>query len=267
LLHSNKNRKEELQITKKRERRKVNCKAVVFDYIGTLVEPRNYSLEASHVKLHKFLCEAGLKCRFEQFLGAYVKAHEKYRVIRYEKLQEVTNAVWVSEALNNVGIGVKMGDARLKAGLNCFFKDFVDSFQLRSFATELIKTVAQCCKVGLVSNFTYAPAIYSSLRKLRISQFLNAIVVSHDVGWRKPHKRIFEEILRMLQVKAEETVFVGDSPTEDIKGAKAVGMKTVFVTSQFFSLADLRKSGQKADLTFGSLKEICRNLPRVLEIA
>ena len=70
----------------------------------------------------------------------------------------------------------------------------------------------------------------------------------------------------MLQVKAEEAVFIGDSPIEDIKGAKAAGMKTVFVASQFCSVADLRKSGQKADLAFGSVEEIYRNLPRVLEI-
>ena len=242
------------------------CKAVILDYIGTLVEPCDYSLEASRVKLHKFLCEAGLKCGFEEFLGAYMKAHEKYRVIRYEKLREVTNAVWVSEALSNVGIGVTVEDARLKAALNCFFKNFVDSLQLRPYATKLIKTAAQCCKVGLVSNFTYAPAIHASLRKLRINQFFKAVLVSEGIGWRKPHRTIFEETLKMLQVNAEEAVFVGDSPIEDIKGARAAGMKTVFVASQFCSVADLRKSGQKADLAFGSVEEIYRNLPRVLEI-
>jgi FMN phosphatase YigB (HAD superfamily) len=43
-----------------------------------------------------------------------------------------------------------------------------------------------------------------------------------------------------LHVTAEEAVFIGDSPLEDIKGAQEIGMKTVFVQSQFYSLKDLQ---------------------------
>jgi ribonucleotide monophosphatase NagD (HAD superfamily) len=60
--------------------------------------------------------------------------------------------------------------------------------------------------------------------------------------------------LRRLDAIAEETVYVGDSPLEDIKGAKAVGMKTVFVPSQFYSLESLYKNRQKPDLI---AKDIC----------
>lgn len=77
----------------------MTCKAIMLDYIGTLVNPCNYSLEASRLKLHDALCKAGLRTDTEEFLETYKKAHEKYRVIRYEKLKEVTNAVWVAEAL------------------------------------------------------------------------------------------------------------------------------------------------------------------------
>ena len=38
-----------------------------------------------------------------KFLEAYNEAHLKYRKIRYEQFKEVTNAVWVSEALCNLG--------------------------------------------------------------------------------------------------------------------------------------------------------------------
>jgi FMN phosphatase YigB (HAD superfamily) len=66
--------------------------------------------------------------------------------------------------------------------------------------------------------------------------------------------KIFEEALKRLGVTAEETVYVGDSPLEDIKGAKAAGMKTVFVQSQFYSLKDLEESQQKPEII---VEDVC----------
>ena len=240
------------------------CKAVMLDYIGTLVNPRNYSLEASRLKLHEALCKVGLRTNRDQFIEAYKKAHEKYRIIRYEKLKEVTNAVWVAEALTEAGCLVSSDDPRLRAALDVFFQDFIDSLELKPQALELLKIVGKRCKVGLVSNFTYAPAIHASLRKLGISEFFDAIVVSEEIGWRKPHKRIFETALKRLRVGPAEAVFVGDSPTEDIHGARALGIRTVFVPSHFFSVAELAEAGEKADFIMGDLQEICHRLPEVL---
>jgi HAD superfamily hydrolase (TIGR01549 family) len=243
----------------------VTCKAIILDYIGTLVEPHNYSLKTSKTKMHKALCQAGLTTNTEEFMRAYATAHEKYRVVRYEKLREVTNAIWVSEALCNVGCEVTFEDSRLKAALNVFFQDFIDSFKLRPHAKKLMKIASSNCKVGLVSNFTYAPAIYASLRKLGINQFFRAVLISESVGWRKPHRAIFDEALRKLQVKAEETVFIGDSPIEDICGAKAAGMRTIFVASRFNTLAELQMCDAKPEFVFRNLKEVCVKLPELFQ--
>jgi len=242
----------------------VTCvKAVITDYIGTLANARNYSIEASRIRLHKILAETGFETRMEEFLEAYNRAHEKYRVMRYRKLREVTNAVWVSEALNGLGYETSAEDPRIKVALNIFFQHYVDSLELRPYAKRLISKIAENCKLGLVSNFTYAPVIYASLRELGINQFFNAVVVSDATGWRKPHRRIFQDALRKLQVTAEETVYIGDSPIEDIKGAQATGMKTVFVPSQFYSLKDLREIKQKPNIIAGDLREIYKNLSRI----
>jgi FMN phosphatase YigB (HAD superfamily) len=243
----------------------LTIKAILLDYIGTLVEPRNYSMEHSKAKLHKALCEAGLITNVKDFLEVYAEAHEKYRKMRYEQLNEVTNAIWVSEALNTIRCQVTVDDARLKSGLNVFFQDFIDSLELRPYAKKLIKKASELCKVGLVSNFTYAPAIYASLRKLGMNQFFSAIVISESVGWRKPHKTIFNEALRMLCVKREEAVFVGDSPNEDIEGARSFGMRTIFVASSFNMLVELEKSGVRPDFVAMDLEEIYRNLPEILQ--
>jgi FMN phosphatase YigB (HAD superfamily) len=237
----------------------VTYKTLILDYIGTLVEPRNYSLEASERKLHSALFEAGLETDWPRFRKAYKRAHQKYRRIRFEQLKEVTNAIWVSEALCNIGCNATKDDPRLKIGLDVFFQDFMNTFRLRPHVKPLLTKASANGKVGLISNFTYAPAIHLSLRKLGINRFFNVVVISDSIGWRKPHRKIFDQALQMMQITADQAIYVGDSPTEDIQGAKAAGLKAVFVPSQFYSVADLTKCGAKPDAIVKNLSEICRN--------
>jgi putative hydrolase of the HAD superfamily len=230
---------------------------VIFDFIGTLVEVKNYSLQASKMKLHRAILEAGFNISVDNFLQAYDKAHEKYRITRYDELIEVTNAVWITEALNDLGFKIRPHDPRIEKTVNIFFEDYLNSLELRPCATGALEQVSENYRLGLISNFTYAPVIHAGLKKLDINHFFHAILVSQEVGWRKPRTEIFQEALRRLEATAQETVYVGDSPLEDIRGARNLGMKTVFVPSQFYSLETLRESQQKPDLIVEDVCDLC----------
>jgi len=240
-------------------------KAIIFDFIGTLASVKNYSLENSKTKLHKAITKAGFNINAETFLETYRQAHEKYRIVRYQELVEVTNAIWISEALNNLGFKTNPEDTRIKTAVNVFFEDYLNSLKLRPCVKKLLNKVSTEYKLGLISNFTYAPVIYVGIRKLGINHFFNAILVSEEVGWRKPNTKIFKETLRRLGATAKETVYVGDSPLEDIKGAKAVGMKTVVIPSQFYSLENLHESQQKPDTIMKDTRELYKKIPIFLK--
>lgn len=55
----------------------------------------------------------------------------------------------------------------------------------------------------------------------------NCRLSAADVGYLKPHPRIFRRALEMMGTLAEETVFVGDNPVADVGGAQAAGMRAV----------------------------------------
>jgi len=240
------------------------CKAVIFDYIGTLINCRNYTMEASKLRLHNALATEGFDVAETKCLDAYNAAHEKYRKVRYEQLREVTNAVWVTEALNNLGFEVTMNDCRIKAALNVFFQDFIDTLELRKGAKRLIHQAKEQGKVGLISNFTHAPVIHKSLKKVGIDELFDVIVVSEEVGWRKPSAHIFQDALNRLQIQACEAVYIGDSPIEDIKGAKQSGLRTIFVSSQFYTLKDLFDSKQEPNFIAQDLTTISPKLKRAI---
>jgi putative hydrolase of the HAD superfamily len=242
----------------------MSIKAVIFDYIGTLVNCRGYSMADSEDNLYSALVAEGFELEKVSFLAAYNAAHQKYRKIRYEEFREVTNAVWVSEALCSLGFKVTAEDDRVKAALNVFFQDFIDTLELQPGAKKLLKQTREQCKVGLISNFTHAPVIHKSLRKLNICRYFNAIVISEEVGWRKPKAEIFRDTLNRLQVCADEAVYVGDSPIEDIKGAKDAGLKTVFVPSQFNKLKDLKESKQEPTHLAKNLAAVNQSLKLLL---
>jgi HAD superfamily hydrolase (TIGR01549 family) len=242
----------------------MHIKAIIFDYIGTLVNCGSYNMEASREKLYSALKAEGFDVSREKFLAAYIVAHEKYRKVRYEQLREVTNEVWVADALCCLGFKVAADDEHIKAALNVFFQDYIDSLELREGTKQLLRESTKQFKVGLISNFTYAPVIYKSLRKTGLNQYFNAVVISEETGWRKPSSRIFQTCLSRLHVEASEAVYIGDSPIEDIKGAAQAGIKTVFVPSQFNTLKDLNDSKQKPDCTAKNLTEIQQILTQIL---
>jgi putative hydrolase of the HAD superfamily len=234
----------------------VGIKAVVFDFIGTLCELVNYSLDEAHEKMFASLVSNGYELDHESFFKAYSEAHQKYREIRYEQLVEVANAVWISEALNSLGHKTFPEDEGIKTAVNAFFADYLTALKLRPSARSTMEKLCQEYKLGLISNYTHTPLIYAALRKLQIDEFLDVVAVSEAVGWRKPSARIFREVLKRLCVRAEEAVFVGDTPLEDILGAKRVGMHTVFIPSQFKSLADLENASLQPDYVVESLSDV-----------
>jgi len=49
-----------------------------------------------------------------------------------------------------------------------------------------------------------------------------------DAGYLKPHANVFMTALNSINVAPSEAIFVGDSLTADVKGAKGVGMRAIW---------------------------------------
>ncbi len=61
-----------------------------------------------------------------------------------------------------------------------------------------------------------------------IGVFFDKVYMSHRVGLRKPMPEIFELVLQENGLKAEETLFIEDSP-QHIAAAKALGIRTIYL--------------------------------------
>ena len=82
-------------------------------------------------------------------------------------------------------------------------------------------------KVGLISNSDRCLLSFQS--HFELNDLIAGTVSSAEHGYLKPHPSIFRAALRAVGVKPEESIMVGDSLTQDIEGARRVGMGGVLV--------------------------------------
>jgi putative hydrolase of the HAD superfamily len=82
-------------------------------------------------------------------------------------------------------------------------------------------------KLAIASNFdTRLRPVLEGFAK---SRYLDQIVISSEVGWRKPAPQFFEELARRMQCQPAEILFVGDHLNNDYEGAQAAGLRAVLL--------------------------------------
>ena len=91
-------------------------------------------------------------------------------------------------------------------------------------------------KTGLLSNSWGT----SSYPRERLAELFDVVVISGEIGMRKPDPEIFRLTAQKLEVDAQRCVFVDDHPGH-LKGAMEEGMKTVLHRSPDQTIAELEQ--------------------------
>ena len=94
---------------------------------------------------------------------------------------------------------------------------------------EAIKRMAPRYRLGLLSNFDDTETGYGVMDDTGVRNLFEAIIISAEVGLRKPNPRIFEQMLEKMDLGAGDVLFVGDTPHHDVAGSKAIGMSAAWI--------------------------------------
>lgn len=111
-------------------------------------------------------------------------------------------------------------------------------------------------RIGVISNAD--GRIEEVLRRCNIADCFLSITDSGLVAYEKPHPEIFRRALESLEVRAEESVYVGDVYSVDYLGAEGAGMQAILMDvsgaytdkkiARVESLGDLRGMLAKGEL-------------------
>jgi len=112
--------------------------------------------------------------------------------------------------------------------MNYYQLHYVRNAVLMDHATEVIQYLRPKYKIGLITNGK-TKIQYGKIDQLGIRNKFDAILVSEEVGIKKPNPQIFEFVLSRLELEPDECVYIGDHPRNDIEGAGKVGMNTIWM--------------------------------------
>ena len=93
----------------------------------------------------------------------------------------------------------------------------------------------------------------ADLARIGLAPHFEICLTARDVGAAKPDPRAFAALLKRLRVSADQVAYIGDDPHADVAGARAAGLRSVWVNRGVF---DWPEALPVADLEVRSLTEL-----------
>lgn len=227
----------------------MQIKTVAFDVGHTLVR---YNNPLNWKKLYiPALKQAAEKSRLILPESAFKEAAlilSKYNTRENPREKEVSSAIIFEEILNAWGGSSNLLDPVRSAFYGFFQANAVcygdAAGTLQALQDNGIKTAA-------LTDVAYGMDNAYALRDIReLQPYLDVVLTSVDVGYRKPHKAGFLKLMEQLDVSANEMLYVGDEK-KDIAGAKTLGIGSVLICRE----KEPPDWGQT--FTIAKLSEIC----------
>jgi putative hydrolase of the HAD superfamily len=199
----------------------MTLRAVLFDVDFTLVKPGpDLGPEGYQTLGRRFGLELD-PTRYADARAAAVTAVERHPELDHDE------EVWVIFTERIIrGMGGDSGRAYECAVEMTRAWEHAENFELYEDTLPVLTALRDHgLKLGLVSNTGRDLEAFVAHHALDV----DTAVGSGTHGKTKPHPAIFLSALGALDVRAEDAAMVGDSPEDDIEGARALGMRAFLV--------------------------------------
>lgn len=191
--------------------RETSPDAVTFDLFGTLVSAQRPPDPAAAVASE--LEERGFRIP-DDWGEVYATPH-----VDVESGREISLPEHVRAALDHSGVGrgsEGMDHRQITAAVRSAFDRPVEVRQGADAAVAAaVEATGERGTVGVLSNCSVPGLVDRTLERAGLADRFDAVVVSVDVGYRKPHPRAFEAAADRLGVDVAELIHVGDDPDAD----------------------------------------------------
>jgi HAD superfamily hydrolase (TIGR01549 family) len=227
----------------------VTPSAVLFDLFDTLVLLDRSRLPEVHVNgktrrttaghLHRAFQPFAPGLSLEDFVDALFWSWEEAERIRGESHREVTAPERFGMMFGRLGLGQGMVPPEaLQMLLATHMKELSKAVVFPEHHGDLLRGLRKRHRLAVVSNFDYTPMAWHVLEREGVAGLFETVVVSDEVGWRKPSPVIFELALQRMGTAPGDALFVGDRADIDVAGAQGVGMAAAWINRDGSSLPE-----------------------------
>ena len=205
-------------------------KAIGFDLFNTLIMAGPGAVGEALTRLTENLRAGGLDLDPARFQTLYREAAIRFIQESHREGKETHNRFWISAALTEMGHTLPPEDGRIASAVEAYFSAFYAFCRLIPGTEEMLAGLKGKYRLGLLSNFTHPPAARGLLDFFGLTPFFEVVLISGDLGYRKPHFSVFEQLISELGVERDQILFIGDDLGPDIRGAKEAGLNPVWMT-------------------------------------
>ena len=190
----------------------MSIKAVTFDAYGTLLRNEDLRLVPSRI-----VADHGLSVSVDEVYRLWAEAYyRESQILPFRTLREL-EAQNLGKLLTQLGIGA---DASRYVDL---FFDVTTRVELYPETLEVLGALGGL-RSAVVSN-----ADQEHVASWPFTLPVEFILISEAVRAYKPHPMMFRRALERLGLEPHDVLHVGDSEVDDVSGAKAAGMRVVWV--------------------------------------
>ncbi|MCK8602982.1 HAD family hydrolase [Desulfoferrobacter suflitae] len=207
-----------------------NIEALGFDLFNTLITVRPDALDAALTRLTDSLEGNGVSLDCEVFRRDHRQAALRFIGETRRDGRETHNRFWISAALQQQGYSIGPDEGTIAEAVEAYFSAFLDYSTLIPGTAEMLANLKAKYPLGLLSNFTHAPAARRILEVLGLMDFFEVILISGAIGYRKPHPVVFGMLAHELRRGCAQIAYVGDDPEPDVEGALRSGMRPIWMT-------------------------------------
>ncbi len=100
-------------------------------------------------------------------------------------------------------------------------------FSIDQNTINIVNTIKMHVKVAIITNGSTRRQ-KAKISNTNLHSCFETVIISEEVGFSKPDKRIFELALNKLNVQPEDALFVGDDLEKDIGGCQNANMKGIW---------------------------------------
>jgi HAD superfamily hydrolase (TIGR01549 family) len=214
--------------------------AVIFDMFDTLVNFNNLHLPLVQVNgrevrstspfVYEVLKPVCGGVPFEDFFQAFLGSYRAAEEMRNRGHREVTVRERFRMLFERLGISDgPEASGIVEAGIAEHMRQLARAMEFPESHRTVLDALRPRYRLAIISNFDHGPTVEMALTAHGIRDRFEAVVVSADIGWRKPRPEIFAETFDRLGIQPGAAIFVGDTPEVDVIGAQAVGMDVIWI--------------------------------------
>jgi HAD superfamily hydrolase (TIGR01509 family) len=162
--------------------------------------------------------------------GRIERAYARVRAVSAGAGVEYSAAAVGRAVLRALGRGSEADAAAVDTVVDRLFHEHLSDVTVKPGAPDALVALAdRGCRMGIVSNAAHGPFLRWALAAHGLDRHFASVIVSADLGMRKPRREIFDAALRALDVRADEAAYVGNDYVKDVMGAKLAGLRAVWM--------------------------------------